>query len=50
MRALHTALVGAFLTLLLCFPSPGHGGKTTTNNLCCAAPLSLLLTSIIDAW
>ncbi|XP_076588117.1 chondroitin sulfate proteoglycan 4 [Chaetodon auriga] len=34
MRALHSVLVGAFLTLLLCLPSPGHGESYFGDSFC----------------
>ncbi|XP_040894769.1 chondroitin sulfate proteoglycan 4 isoform X2 [Toxotes jaculatrix] len=34
MRALHSVLVGAFLTLLLCLPSPGHGESYFGDSYC----------------
>ncbi|XP_042352329.1 chondroitin sulfate proteoglycan 4 [Plectropomus leopardus] len=34
MRAMHSVLVGAFLTLLLCLPSPGHGESYFGDSYC----------------
>ncbi|XP_074534719.1 chondroitin sulfate proteoglycan 4 [Halichoeres trimaculatus] len=34
MRALHSVLAGAFLTLLLCLPSPGHGESYFGDSYC----------------
>ncbi|XP_030588311.1 chondroitin sulfate proteoglycan 4 [Archocentrus centrarchus] len=34
MRALHPVFVGAFLTLLLCLPSPGHGESYFGDSFC----------------
>ncbi|KAM6936793.1 chondroitin sulfate proteoglycan 4 [Xenentodon cancila] len=34
MRALHSVLAGAFLTLLLCLPSPGHGESYFGDSFC----------------
>ncbi|XP_073327946.1 chondroitin sulfate proteoglycan 4 [Pagrus major] len=34
MRALHSVLVGAFLTLLLCLPSPAHGESYFGDSYC----------------
>ncbi|KAM9352065.1 chondroitin sulfate proteoglycan 4 [Symphorus nematophorus] len=34
MRALYSVLVGAFLTLLLCLPSPGHGESYFGDSYC----------------